>query len=683
MIDKNDILRVTGNGLDVFRHYVPGDWVVKKSFLNPFYNDTNPSCYIYSSKGKYIMHDHGNDYYSGDCFDIVEKILGYVGQFDKVVETINRDMSLGLEGGETKKALKNRPEFRSVPPAPTPKVDKKVEPKSKPIVKREYSFTTKPFTSTDLEFWNSYGITEGVLSRYNVVSLLSFTSSTNNGSNYSLKFRNDELIFGYVGEGYIKTYKPFADKRFSYGGNVPEHRCFGLSQLPPKGDILFITGGEKDVMSLSANGFSAICLNSESTPPQKSLLDKLLYRFKHIVLLYDMDDTGVEKSQEHKRILSDYNVMRLELPLEGSKAEKDISDYFRKGHSAENLRMLFAKHLSTQYSNTVSILKSCRVSLELPPPESEVIVSINDVPLGTNGNLLCVTGGEGTGKSNFIGAIIAGAIGTTDNNLDTLGVTIKENTTNLPILLYDTEQSEAQVFKNSSNVMRRAKCSTIPKEFHPYSFASLSRSVRLQSIMESMDLFYHRYGGIHLAVIDGIADLISGANNENESIAIVERLYRLAAIYNTCIICVLHFVPNGLKLRGHLGSELQRKSAAIISIERDNDNSGISIIKTLKVRDGSPLDVPIIKFAWSKEKNMHCYVGVKKKNEHKKRELQKVAIEMFNRKQSYSASELNEKLQTHFDVKQRAAKGYIDCMVEDGIIETDTNDTTRFILGKN
>jgi toprim domain protein len=55
---------------------------------------------------------------------------------------------------------------------------------------------------------------------------------------------------------------------------------------------------------------------------------------------------------------------------------------------------------------------------------------------------------------------------------------------------------------------------------------------------------------------------------------------------------VLHFVPNGIKLRGHIGSELQRKLAGILSIEKD-DNPEYSGVKALKVRDGSPLDVPM------------------------------------------------------------------------------------------
>ena len=114
-----------------------------------------------------------------------------------------------------------------------------------------------------------------------------------------------------------------------------------------------------------------------------------------------------------------------------------------------------------------------------------------------------------------------------------------------------------------------------------------------------MDLFHHKHGGILLVVIDGIADLIRSANDETESIAIVDELYRLAGIYNTCIICVLHFVLNGIKLRGHIGSELQRKAAGILSIEKD-DNPEYSVVKALKVRDGSPLDVPMTLFGWDK-----------------------------------------------------------------------------------
>lgn len=95
-------------------------------------------------------------------------------------------------------------------------------------------------------------------------------------------------------------------------------------------------------------------------------------------------------------------------------------------------------------------MKSCEVDFNNPPPIAQMIVSVNDVPLGTQGNLLCVTGGEGTGKSNYVAALIAGAIRPTGTDVDALGVTLHENSRNKAVLFYDTEQSEVQLYKISA-----------------------------------------------------------------------------------------------------------------------------------------------------------------------------------------------------------------------------------------
>lgn len=62
--------------------------------------------------------------------------------------------------------------------------------------------------------------------------------------------------------------------------------------------------------------------------------------------------------------------------------------------------------------------------------------------------------------------------------------------------------------------------------------------------------------------------MIRSANDESESMAVVDRLYRLAGIYNTCVICVLHFVPNGVKLRLYIGSELRERRQAFFRLRR-------------------------------------------------------------------------------------------------------------------
>ena len=186
-----------------------------------------------------------------------------------------------------------------------------------------------------------------------------------------------------------------------------------------------------------------------------------------------------------------------------------------------------------------------------------------------------------------------------------------------------------------------------------------------------------------MVVIDGVADLIRCANDEAESVAIIDELYRLAGIYQTCIVCVLHFIPSGLKLRGHLGSEMQRKAAAILSIERDEEPQ-ISVVKALKVRDGSPLDVPLVQFSWDKEMGMHTYIGDKPKEEkdkRKERELSSVAREIFGKFRRCTYSELCEQIQSILDVKERAAKNYIKFMREKEIIMRDISNTNLYIIG--
>jgi len=303
-------------------------------------------------------------------------------------------------------------------------------------------------------------------------------------------------------------------------------------------------------------------------------------------------------------------------------------------------------------------------------------------PLGTEGNLLGITGGEGTGKSNYVGSLIAGTISDTAD-IDTLGVTVGRNATRRAVLLYDTEQSETQLHKNVGAILRRGRLDAMPPNFKAYCLVSMSRRERLRAIVQSMDRFHFRFGGIRMVVIDGVADLVRCANDEAESVALIDELYRLAGIFRTCIVCVLHFTPGGMKLRGPLGSELQRKAAAILSIERDDDPR-VSVVKALKVRDGSPLDVPLAQFAWDGRLAMHACLGEKPAEDRERRkesELLALARALFSRQRHITYVELCGLIQSSLDVKERTAKSYIRFMREREIIVKDPSNATYFVIG--
>ena len=672
---KEEILSRTNKGLEVFCFYMPTDFVPKRNFRNPLYDDKRASCNIYldSKSDCYRMKDFGNDAYSGDCFWFAATMLGLDVRKDfvKVLETIVRDLQLNVHIER-----KGRYEQRTMVMKPPKPIIQQPSKETKLMEEKKwYKQIEQSFGAEELDYWSQYGIDVKTLQRFHVKALTRYESISNQGKLFTLVSTLEEPIFAYCMGKFVKVYRPKSKLRFLYGGEKVDDYVFGFQQLPSKGDMIFITGGEKDVLSLTAHGFNAICFNSESAQIPENIIEGLQLRFRHIIILYDSDETGIREAKRQTEALTQYKVLSLTLPLQGNKSEKDVSDYFALGNGSEDLKALLSDIFTQMYAQTMMILQSCEIDYDNPPDASKSVVAVNGVPLGTQDNLFCITGGEGTGKSNYIAAILAGTLGTERLDAEqTLGLEVTPNPKGLAVLHYDTEQSEAQLHKNLGKTLRRASLTSVPDFYHSLYLASLSRKDRLKLIRESMDLFHHKHGGIHLVVIDGIADLIRSANDETESIAIVDELYRLAGIYNTCIICVLHFVPNGIKLRGHIGSELQRKAAGILSIEKD-ENPEYSVVKALKVRDGSPLDVPMTLFGWDKALDMHVYRGEKSKEDKDKRksnELHAVVRGAFRSATRLSYQQLCEILMRELDIKDRTAKKYIAYMKEQGILIQDS-----------
>jgi AAA domain/Toprim-like len=694
MISKESILEKTQRGLAVFQHFLPitHEWQVGKNFHNPFYDDKKAACNVYFDKhsNQYRFKDFGDNAYEGDCFWLVAQLhhleVSDRADFQAVLRLIDEQLHLGLEVG-FKTDLKTPFSKNNYPNPPlrlASSVNAKVfedfvyKPAKTDEVARPFDLETMAMTDVNFRFWGQYGINEKVLTKYHVVSVKRFSTTNKEGKPYSISSSDSEPIFGYQPLGgpnknCVKLYRPMSEQRFQFLGQKPESYIFGLDHLPPRGDVLFITGGEKDVLSLSAHGFSAICFNSESASIPAETIKKLSYRFRHIVLLYDVDKAGIEAVRHHLNNLKELEIKHLTLPLVGTKEEKDVSDYFRMGKTAEDLRRLFNLLLENLYSQTFAMLKSCEIDFQNPPQTPEPLITIAGVTIGSPGNLLGITGNEGSGKSNFLGGMLAGALGT--HQTDSLGTKVSQNHKGKSVLYFDTEQSEDQLFRNLQIVLKRTELDKPPKWFRAYCLTNLSRRERLQVILQSVDKFHHQHGGVHLVVIDGIGDLISSLNDERESISLIEELHRMAGIYQTCILCVLHLVPNGVKLRGHLGSELQRKSSGILCIEKD-ENTDVSCVKALKVRSGSPLDVPLIQFAWDKELGYHTYIGEKSKEMKQQRKLEDLtafAKNAFEKAETLTYTELMNLLAETMGVKERMARNYIQFMLDKGLVEQGKN----------
>lgn len=255
----------------------------------------------------------------GSCFDFVMKLFNL--DFSQALLRINQDFSLGLADKQTTVSFKTAAPVLS-----------SVETATFKIAKRK-------FTTAELAFWNRYGIHEQTLSKYNVCSLSEFTANNKEGKAYTVKSAVDKFIFCYDNKSWMKLYKPLDEKkyRFQYLGIKEPGYLFGFNQLPAIGDTVFLTGGEKDVLSLSAKGFSAFTLNSETAGIDAELVSTIKQRFKNFVVLYDNDDTGLKQSE---LLCKEHKLKRIVLPA--IQNGKDISDFFASGKTSDDLKSLLA-----------------------------------------------------------------------------------------------------------------------------------------------------------------------------------------------------------------------------------------------------------------------------------------------------------------------------------------------------
>jgi hypothetical protein len=146
--------------------------------------------------------------------------------------------------------------------------------------------------------------------------------------------------------------------------------------------------------------------------------------------------------------------------------------------------------------------------------------------------------------------------------------------------------------------------------------SAIFKSICLTSlpIMERRAVVHHvirqearRGNGVFIVMIDGHGDLVRNVNDPEESADYVAALHALA-IENRChIYGALHLNPSSdFKSRGHLGSELERKSQTNLRLEKTEElfcawgeaNRGAPIPKS---------EGPC--FAWSNEARMHVSVA--------------------------------------------------------------------------
>ena len=288
------------NNEETYMAYYLGIPIKKGLFVSPLRVDHKPTCSFYRGRQLYFK-----DFATGECLSFENVVMKKYGcNYHEALKIIATDF--GIIDGSKPKIVPIQPIFKK---------------EKKTIIQIE----AKSFTKEELEWWEQFGITKNILTKYRVYSCKTVFLNGRIESIYDSKCPSYGYYFGNEeGRELWKIYYPYR-KNFRFIGNIKTTTIQGYNQLPKKSKLLVITKSLKDCMVLYNLGIAAISPQSETQFIQDNVLEVLKKRFKHIVLLFDNDQTGLEFTNKIKRKYKWITPMIIPLKYKA----KDISDFYK------------------------------------------------------------------------------------------------------------------------------------------------------------------------------------------------------------------------------------------------------------------------------------------------------------------------------------------------------------------
>ena len=205
----------------------------------------------------------------------------------------------------------------------------------------------------------------------------------------------------------------------------------------------------------------------------------------------------------------------------------------------------------------------------VPTQEAEVI-TFHDETVLRKGNLMTIISGEGFGKSRLMSTIISSRY---NSDCDSFGINLHLEDNEL-IVHIDTEQERNEVFNSMQRIEKRTgnpnglKIGSKIRNYVLQSFVTIPTIKEKRNWLFNTIEKYHENIGI--LVLDGVTDFISDVNNLSESQDFLARLNSYMSSYNFAVIATIHKNSNddNGKARGHIGSELLRKSGSVFQLAK-------------------------------------------------------------------------------------------------------------------
>lgn len=307
-------------------HYL-GIPVQKGLFKSPLRSDNHVTCSFFKGRSGTL---YFKDFANGKCLNFEGVVMEKYGcTYHQALKIIATDFGYIKSDNPVKKQ--------------TIKIQPKFEGDKQTFIQSEI----KEFSDAELKWWGSFGITRDVLNKFKVYSCKTVFL---NGGIYVQSAQHSPVYGYYFGKKEnVEQWRIYMPKRkeFRFIGNVSNKTIQGYKQLPKTGKLVVITKSMKDVMCLYSLGIPAIAPNSETQFISEKVFIELKQRFKHIVLLYDNDLTGVRFTN---KIRKQYPEL-IACIIPRSTGVKDISDYYHMYRKEKTLEFIKEgiKYLKSKY----------------------------------------------------------------------------------------------------------------------------------------------------------------------------------------------------------------------------------------------------------------------------------------------------------------------------------------------
>lgn len=215
---------------------------------------------------------------------------------------------------------------------------------------------------------------------------------------------------------------------------------------------------------------------------------------------------------------------------------------------------------------------------ELRPPP--IAWEISDRILGTLGNFSLIIGKAKSRKSFFVNLAVSCAI-SKDKILNRFKSHLPSHKNE--VLYFDTEQGKYHVQLALKRICKQTRIDE-PANLKVYGLRSLKPKERLELI----EFAINKNSNVGFVIIDGIKDLVTSINSEEEATSIASDLLKWTEEKNIHIVCVLHQNKSDANARGHIGTELVNKAETVLSVTKAEADKEISVVEAVQTRNIEP-----------------------------------------------------------------------------------------------